>query len=141
MSARVIPVAIFWGSSRGSAAPRASSLMAAPYLACTRGGAAPIPEWGRRLADRVLADGVTEVPFDQMLVNEYRLDMTSPAHQKLWFTECDKYFFGEGPRIYYFRFFDPQSAVMVGVSVYELNRDPFRLTKHISAERAQSAAK
>jgi alkylated DNA repair dioxygenase AlkB len=37
----------------------------------TRGGAAPIPEWGRRLADRMLADGVTDVPFDQMLVNEY----------------------------------------------------------------------
>lgn len=37
-----------------------------------RGGTAPpIPDWGRRLADRMLADGVTDVPFDQMLVNEY----------------------------------------------------------------------
>ncbi|MFO0848008.1 MAG: alpha-ketoglutarate-dependent dioxygenase AlkB [Gemmataceae bacterium] len=37
-----------------------------------RGGPAqPIPDWGRRLADRVLADEVTDVPFDQMLVNEY----------------------------------------------------------------------
>lgn len=32
----------------------------------------------------------------KMLVNEYRLDMTLPAHQKLWLTECDKYFFGDG---------------------------------------------
>jgi alkylated DNA repair dioxygenase AlkB len=33
--------------------------------------APPIPDWGRRLADRLFADGVTPVPFDQMLVNEY----------------------------------------------------------------------
>ena len=25
----------------------------------------PIPEWGRRLADRMFAGGVTDVPFDQ----------------------------------------------------------------------------
>lgn len=31
----------------------------------------PIPPWGRRLADRLLSDGFTEQPFDQMLVNEY----------------------------------------------------------------------
>jgi hypothetical protein len=28
---------------------------------------APIPEWGRSLADRMFADGVTDRPFDQML--------------------------------------------------------------------------
>lgn len=33
--------------------------------------APPIPDWGRRLADRLYADGVTDTPFDQMLVNEY----------------------------------------------------------------------
>jgi alkylated DNA repair dioxygenase AlkB len=32
----------------------------------------PIPDWGRRLADRLFAGGVTDTPFDQMLVNEYR---------------------------------------------------------------------
>jgi alkylated DNA repair dioxygenase AlkB len=35
------------------------------------GDATPIPDWGRRLADRLHADGVTDTPFDQMLVNEY----------------------------------------------------------------------
>ncbi|MFL5339838.1 MAG: alpha-ketoglutarate-dependent dioxygenase AlkB [Gemmataceae bacterium] len=35
------------------------------------GDVPPIPGWGRRLADRLLADGVTDTPFDQMLVNEY----------------------------------------------------------------------
>ena len=36
------------------------------------GNVSPIPDWGRRLADRLYADGVTDTPFDQMLVNEYR---------------------------------------------------------------------
>ena len=38
----------------------------------TKGPAAPIPEWGRRLADRIHADGLTPEPFDHMLVNEYQ---------------------------------------------------------------------
>jgi alkylated DNA repair dioxygenase AlkB len=44
-----------------------------PYGAGYGGGddSLPIPGWGRRLADRMLADGVTDRPFDQMLVNEY----------------------------------------------------------------------
>jgi alkylated DNA repair dioxygenase AlkB len=37
----------------------------------TAGAAPPVPGWGRRLADRLLADGVTAEPFGQMLVNEY----------------------------------------------------------------------
>jgi len=32
---------------------------------------APVPRWGQRLADRMFTDGVTDRPFDQMLVNEY----------------------------------------------------------------------
>jgi alkylated DNA repair dioxygenase AlkB len=32
----------------------------------------PIPAWGRRLGERMFAEGVTESPFDQMLVNEYQ---------------------------------------------------------------------
>jgi alkylated DNA repair dioxygenase AlkB len=35
------------------------------------GGAPSIPAWGRRLAARLFADGVTAEPFDHMLVNEY----------------------------------------------------------------------
>jgi Fe-S cluster biosynthesis and repair protein YggX len=31
-----------------------------------------------------------------MLINEYRLDLTSESGQQLWMTECQKYFFGEG---------------------------------------------
>ena len=36
------------------------------------GSAPPIPEWGLRLAERLFDDGITPVPFDQMLVNEYQ---------------------------------------------------------------------
>ena len=32
----------------------------------------------------------------KMLINEYRLDLTSESGQRLWMSECEKYFFGEG---------------------------------------------
>lgn len=32
----------------------------------------------------------------KMLINEYRLDLTSEHGQKIWYTEMEKYFFGEG---------------------------------------------
>ncbi|HEU0141171.1 MAG TPA: LptF/LptG family permease [Bryobacteraceae bacterium] len=47
-----------------------------------------------------------------------------------------KWIFGNGSRIYYYRYFDPVSSVMGGISVYELDPGTFRLTRHISAERA-----
>jgi alkylated DNA repair dioxygenase AlkB len=45
------------------------------------GDPAPVPDWGRRLADRVLADRVTDVPFDQMLVNEYAPGQGIASHR------------------------------------------------------------
>ncbi|MFL5328253.1 MAG: alpha-ketoglutarate-dependent dioxygenase AlkB [Gemmataceae bacterium] len=33
--------------------------------------AAPIPDWGQTLAQRLLSEGITDVPFDNMLINEY----------------------------------------------------------------------
>jgi len=47
-----------------------------------------------------------------------------------------KWIFGRGPRIYYYKYFDPNDDVMGGVSVYELDLKAFRLRRHISAERA-----
>jgi alkylated DNA repair dioxygenase AlkB len=53
-----------------------------PYGAGYGGGdAAPIPDWGRRLADRMLADGVIDRPFDQMLVNEYTPGQGISSHR------------------------------------------------------------
>ncbi|MBM4363796.1 MAG: oxidative damage protection protein [Deltaproteobacteria bacterium] len=35
----------------------------------------------------------------KMLVNEYRLDLTSEHGQRIWMGECEKYFFGEGSEL------------------------------------------
>ncbi|MFO7177136.1 MAG: oxidative damage protection protein [Pseudomonadota bacterium] len=32
----------------------------------------------------------------KMLINEFRLDLTSEQGQRIWMTECEKFFFGEG---------------------------------------------
>lgn len=32
----------------------------------------------------------------KMLINEFRLDLTSEQGQQIWFTEMENYFFGEG---------------------------------------------
>jgi LPS export ABC transporter permease LptG/LPS export ABC transporter permease LptF len=48
-----------------------------------------------------------------------------------------KWIFGEGNRIYRYNYFEQNEGVMAGVSVYELDPATFRLTKHITAERAR----
>ena len=50
-----------------------------------------------------------------------------------------KWIVGRGPRIYYYKYFDPMESVMAGVSVYTLDWDAFRLRRHIWAERARWA--
>jgi Fe-S cluster biosynthesis and repair protein YggX len=35
----------------------------------------------------------------KMLINEYRLDLTSETGQRLWMTECEKFFFGDGSEV------------------------------------------
>ncbi len=32
----------------------------------------------------------------KILINEYRLDLTSEHGQKIWFSELEKYFYGDG---------------------------------------------
>jgi LPS export ABC transporter permease LptG/LPS export ABC transporter permease LptF len=44
---------------------------------------------------------------------------------------------GVGNRIYYYKYFDPRAALMAGVNVYEYDNKPFRLKRHVSAERAR----
>ena len=48
-----------------------------------------------------------------------------------------KWIYGDGSRIYYYRFFDTAQNVMAGVSVYEIDPKTFALQREISAERAQ----
>lgn len=45
--------------------------------------------------------------------------------------------FGQGPRIYYYRFLNEADGVLGGVSVYELEHNSFGLARHIYADRAR----
>ena len=63
-------------------------------------GMAKLPfkgELGQRLFNQVSAEAWKAwLEHSKMLINEYRLDLTSESGQRLWMTECEKYFFGEG---------------------------------------------
>jgi Fe-S cluster biosynthesis and repair protein YggX len=54
-------------------------------------------ELGQRIFDTVSAQAWRSwLEHSKMLINEYRLDLTSETGQRLWMTECEKYFYGEG---------------------------------------------
>lgn len=53
-----------------------------------------------------------------------------------WQRADRKWIKGEGSKIYYYKYFDQQQDVMVGVSVFELDPATYRLRRHITAERA-----
>lgn len=48
-----------------------------------------------------------------------------------------KWVYGLHDRVYYYKYFDQASKAMLGVEVYEIDPVRFRVTKHISAERAK----
>ena len=45
------------------------------------GAAKPIPDWGRALANRMHREGLSDRPFDQMLINEYLPGQGIALHQ------------------------------------------------------------
>lgn len=54
-------------------------------------------EMGKRLYENVSAQAWRQwLEHSKMLINEFRLDVTSEHGQRIWMTECEKYFFGEG---------------------------------------------
>jgi Fe-S cluster biosynthesis and repair protein YggX len=54
-------------------------------------------ELGQRVFDSVSAQAWRSwLEHSKMLINEYRLDLTSETGQRVWMTECEKFFFGEG---------------------------------------------
>jgi Fe-S cluster biosynthesis and repair protein YggX len=54
-------------------------------------------ELGQRVYDNVSKEAWKQwLEHSKMLINEYRLDLTSESGQRLWMTECEKFFFGEG---------------------------------------------
>jgi Fe-S cluster biosynthesis and repair protein YggX len=57
-------------------------------------------EFGQKLFENVSREAWRAwIEHSKMLVNEYRLDLTSDQGQKIWMGECQKYFFGEGSEL------------------------------------------
>jgi len=57
-------------------------------------------ELGQRIHDNVSQEAWRMwLEFSKMLVNEYRLDLTSPRAAELLMQECEKFFFGEGAQL------------------------------------------
>jgi LPS export ABC transporter permease LptG/LPS export ABC transporter permease LptF len=48
-----------------------------------------------------------------------------------------KWIFGQGSRIYYFKYFDPESGILGDVNVYDIDPRTFRLRRHLWAQRAR----
>ena len=54
-------------------------------------------ELGKRVFENVSREGWKQwIDHSTMLINELRLDFNDPKAQKIWLTECEKFFFGEG---------------------------------------------
>ncbi|HEX2732829.1 MAG TPA: oxidative damage protection protein [Polyangiaceae bacterium] len=52
---------------------------------------------GQRVFDKVSEQAWRQwLEHSKMLINEYRLDLVSEHGQRIWMTELEKYFFGEG---------------------------------------------
>lgn len=54
-------------------------------------------EMGQRVFDNVSAQAWRQwLEHSKMLINEFRLDLTSEQGQRIWMGELEKYFWGEG---------------------------------------------
>jgi len=54
-------------------------------------------EVGQRIVENVSKDGwKLWLEHSKMLINEYRLDLTSQQGQTVWYSEMEKFFFGDG---------------------------------------------
>ena len=57
-------------------------------------------ELGQKIFDQVSQEAwKLWLEHSKMLINEYRLDLMSPAAQKILREQCDKFFFGEGAQL------------------------------------------
>jgi Fe-S cluster biosynthesis and repair protein YggX len=55
---------------------------------------------GQRLFENVSAQAWRVwLEHSKRLINEYRLDLTSDTGQRVWMSECEKYFFGDGSEL------------------------------------------
>ena len=54
-------------------------------------------ELGQRLYENVSKEAWKQwIAHSTMLVNEYRLELGTPEANRIWLTELEKFFFGEG---------------------------------------------
>jgi Fe-S cluster biosynthesis and repair protein YggX len=57
-------------------------------------------DMGQRIYENVSKDAWRMwIEHSKMLINEYRLDLTSEAGQKIWMAEAEKFLFGEGSQL------------------------------------------
>ena len=57
-------------------------------------------ELGQKVFDTVSKTAWRQwLEHSKMLINEYRLDLMSESGQRIWMTELEKYFFGEGAQL------------------------------------------
>jgi Fe-S cluster biosynthesis and repair protein YggX len=57
-------------------------------------------ELGQRIYDNVSQQAwMLWVEFSKKIVNEYRLDLTSPMGQKILLEQCERFFFGDGGQV------------------------------------------
>lgn len=55
---------------------------------------------GKRLFENVSKEAWKMwLEHSKMLINEFRLDLMSETGQRIWMTEMDKYFYGEGSKL------------------------------------------
>lgn len=67
-------------------------------------------EVGKRLFENVSKEAWKAwLEHSKMLINEFRLDLMSETGQRIWMTEMDKFFWGEGSKLPE-QFVDPSAA-------------------------------
>lgn len=55
---------------------------------------------GQRIFENISKEAWNSwLEHSKMLINEYRLDLVSETGQRIWFTELEKYFWGEGSKL------------------------------------------
>ena len=57
-------------------------------------------DFGQKIFENVSKQAwATWLEHSKMLINEFRLDLTSLKGQEIWMTECERYFFGDGSHL------------------------------------------
>lgn len=76
------------------------------------------------------------VPGADRIQNALRAEIKGRPAQT-FLNPGQKWIYGEGDRVYHYRYYDPNQNVMAGVNVFELDSVTFKLKRHISAELAR----